>query len=113
MIFLPLAIWAVSVTSFPIAVAIWLIFYVVDLASSQRMLPAALCGVLTIDAHKIRGIRCEQRYAQVRFNYQTWLIWFELESGKRLLLWRDSVTEAEYRALLVMLKNQNSTFEHG
>ncbi|WP_416340947.1 protein YgfX [Vibrio hepatarius] len=95
-------------SDFPLAPSIWLIYLVIDTFVKLGLWVVPLVGELELS--QAGQSRCNDDEFSVR---RTILlldkvgILFVLKDGRRRMLWRDSLKEADYRHLLVWLKREH------
>jgi len=103
-----LACFFIVHSDFPLAPSVWLIYLVIDTFLKHGLWVAPLVGELELS--QVGQSRCNDDEFSVR---RTILlldkvgILFVLKDGRRRMLWRDSLKEADYRHLLVWLKREH------
>ncbi|WP_425425087.1 protein YgfX [Vibrio hepatarius] len=103
-----LACFFIVHSDFPLAPSIWLIYLVIDTFVKLGLWVVPLVGELELS--QAGQSRCNDDEFSVR---RTILlldkvgILFVLKDGRRRMLWRDSLKEADYRHLLVWLKREH------
>ncbi|WP_366664708.1 protein YgfX [Vibrio hepatarius] len=103
-----LACFFIVHSDFPLAPSIWLIYLVIDTFVKHGLWVVPFVGELELS--QAGQSRCNDDEFSVR---RTILlldkvgILFVLKDGRRRMLWRDSLKEADYRHLLVWLKREH------
>ncbi len=64
----------------------------------------AMRGAISADGSSITEEEMKSQITATYFTFAHWFIRLKLDDGKTKLIWRDSVDEAKYRHLLVVLK---------
>lgn len=110
--FLQFAISALTTNAFPAVVSLLLLCFLLNLLVLHPIFPEPLYGVISITSTQIQIGQELYPYTNSDVSFRAWLIIFKLASGKRMCLWRDSVSENDYRSLLVMLRTQKTPSNH-
>ncbi|WP_425445086.1 protein YgfX [Vibrio xiamenensis] len=107
-VILQLAISVLTINGFPLIVSVCLLCLFISVLFQRKLLPTPLHGVIDLDSNQFRIGKHQYYYQRCDVSFHTWLVIFELKSGEKVCIWRDSVCDADYRHLLVMLRTQKT-----
>lgn len=105
---LMLVIFIIVLSDIPLAPSIILLSILSKLAIDKEILPAPLRGDVEFTACSYKFANgAEHRIETVNFLGMAFVLLIQREGGQRTLIWRDSLSEASYRHLVVMLKGEH------
>lgn len=102
---LMLAIHFIVVSNLPLSASCFVLLFILRHAFSHlAWLALPLIGPIDVKDEEFSISENTKRVVKVNFTYVNWFIRLTFDDGSRGLLWRDSVSEAKYRQLIVILK---------
>ncbi|WP_176288656.1 protein YgfX [Vibrio sp. JPW-9-11-11] len=107
-IFSVLACLATMYSPLPIIAYTVLLPLIVKLHQHQIWLAPALQGEVTfVSPRQIETLHGTYQIKAVLFPLMSWAIVLILHNNQRILLWRDSLSDASYRQIVVLLKREH------
>ncbi|KGY13793.1 hypothetical protein NM22_04065 [Vibrio tubiashii] len=103
-----LVIFIIVLSEIPLAPSVILLTIMAKLAKDKAILPPALQGDVEFTALNYKDSHgAAHRIHNVNYLGMAIVLLIQREDGRRILVWRDSLPDANYRHLVVMLKREH------